>query len=120
MLNMKATIDENSGFCFGVTYAIEMAEEILNEEGHLYCLGDIVHNDDEVERLSKKGLKIIDMNDLKVIRDAKVLIRAHGEPPETYMIALENNIELIDASCPVVLKLQNRVKESYDEDDTPI
>ncbi len=97
-----------------------MAEEILNEEGHLYCLGDIVHNDDEVERLTKKGLKIIDTDDLKQIRDAKVLIRAHGEPPETYMLALENNIELIDASCPVVLKLQNRVKESFDEDETPI
>ena len=120
MLNMKATIDANSGFCFGVTYAIEMAEEILNDVGHLYCLGDIVHNDEEVERLAKKGLKIINTNDLKNIRDAKVLIRAHGEPPETYMTALENNIELIDASCPVVLKLQNRVKESYDEDETPI
>ncbi len=120
MLNMKATIDENSGFCFGVTYAIEMAEEILDEEGNLYCLGDIVHNDEEVERLAKKGLKIINTTDLKNIRDSKVLIRAHGEPPETYMTALENNIELIDASCPVVLKLQNRVKESFDRDETPI
>jgi 4-hydroxy-3-methylbut-2-enyl diphosphate reductase len=120
MLNMKATIDENSGFCFGVTYAIEMAEEILDEEGHLYCLGDIVHNDEEVERLAVKGLKIINNSQLQDIRDAKVLIRAHGEPPETYRTALENNIELVDASCPVVLKLQNRVKESYDEGDTPI
>ncbi len=120
MLNLTATIDENSGFCFGVNYAIEMAEEILNEEGHLYCLGDIVHNDEEVERLAKKGLKIISTDDLHDIRNAKVLIRAHGEPPETYRMALENDIELIDASCPVVLKLQNRVKESFDVDSIPI
>ncbi|MCX6189650.1 MAG: 4-hydroxy-3-methylbut-2-enyl diphosphate reductase [Bacteroidetes bacterium] len=120
MLNMTATIDEDSGFCFGVTYAIEMAEEVLKEEGRLYCLGDIVHNDEEVKRLVEKGLKIIDTEELKTIRDAKVLIRAHGEPPETYMTALANNIELIDASCPVVLKLQNRVKESFDDDKAPI
>lgn len=120
MLNLKATIDENSGFCFGVTYAIEMAEEILKDEGHLYCLGDIVHNDDEVKRLAEMGLKIISTEELQNIHNAKVLIRAHGEPPETYMTALENNIELIDASCPVVLKLQNRVKESYDEQDAQI
>lgn len=112
---MKVTIDTFSGFCFGVVYAIQKAEEELAQSGALYCLGDIVHNNMEVERLAKKGLKIIDHNDLKNIKDCKVLIRAHGEPPETYQIALQNNIELIDASCPVVLKLQHRVRVSYDE-----
>lgn len=110
------TIDKKSGFCFGVVYAIQMAEDILDEDGILYCLGDIVHNDEEVERLKKKGLVTITHNDLQNLSGKKVLIRAHGEPPETYKMALENDIELIDASCPVVLKLQNRVKESYDED----
>lgn len=111
---IKVTIDENSGFCFGVVYAIQMAEDELNQTGHLYCLGDIVHNDIEVERLKRKGLRIIDHDQFNNLHDCKVLIRAHGEPPETYRIALENNIELIDASCPVVLKLQNRVKQSFD------
>jgi 4-hydroxy-3-methylbut-2-en-1-yl diphosphate reductase len=115
MMNLSVTIDPKSGFCFGVVYAIDMAEEILEEEGQLYCLGDIVHNDEEVERLKKKGLTIIHQDDLKNIKDAKVLIRAHGEAPDTYRTALENNIQLIDASCPVVLKLQNRVKLSYDK-----
>jgi len=113
---MKVEIDNNSGFCFGVVYAIEMAEDYLDEVGTLFCLGDIVHNDKEVQRLEEKGLKIIDHADLKELRDTTVLIRAHGEPPETYRIALENNIELIDASCPVVLKLQNRVRNAYEED----
>lgn len=112
---MKVTIDRNSGYCFGVEYAIAMAEEELNESNSLYCLGDIVHNDKEVARLSAKGLKIITHEDLKNLHDCKVLIRAHGEPPETYQIALQNNIELIDASCPVVLKLQNRIKSAYDK-----
>jgi 4-hydroxy-3-methylbut-2-enyl diphosphate reductase len=112
---LKVTIDQDSGFCFGVVYAIDMAEEILAEDGYLYCLGDIVHNDEEVERLKAKGLKIIDYEDLKHLRNEKVLIRAHGEAPETYKLALENNITLIDASCPVVLKLQNRIKTSYDK-----
>lgn len=112
---MQITVDDNSGFCFGVVYAIEMAEDELDETGQLYCLGDIVHNDMEVARLQSKGLKIIDHEQLKTISDCKVLIRAHGEPPETYRIAIENNIQLIDASCPVVLKLQNRVKTSFDE-----
>lgn len=115
MLNLQVTIDQESGFCFGVVYAIEMAEEILDEQGYLYCLGDIVHNDEEVERLKEKGLKIINHDDLKSIKNERVLIRAHGEPPETYRTALENNITLMDASCPVVLKLQNRVKNSYDD-----
>ena len=108
------TIDDNSGFCFGVLYAIQMAEDELDRSGELYCLGDIVHNDTEVKRLTAKGLKIINHEDLKTIRDKKVLIRAHGEPPTTYSTALENNIELLDASCPVVLKLQNRVKTTFD------
>ncbi|MBU2916097.1 4-hydroxy-3-methylbut-2-enyl diphosphate reductase [Reichenbachiella agariperforans] len=112
---MKIEIDSNSGYCFGVEYAIEMAEDELNENGTLYCLGDIVHNHMEVERLAAKGLKIIDQEDMKNLHDCKVLIRAHGEPPETYRLAIQNNIELIDASCPVVLKLQNRVKGSFDQ-----
>ena len=115
MLNLKVSIDPNSGFCFGVVYAIEMAEDILEEQGSLYCLGDIVHNDEEVKRLEQKGLQIINHQDLEKIRDEKVLIRAHGEPPSTYQTALRNNLELIDASCPVVLKLQNRIKNSYDK-----
>ncbi len=119
MLNLNTTIDTNSGFCFGVVYAIQMAEDFLAENGYLYCLGDIVHNDEEVKRLTDKGLRIIDHDKLKELRGEKVMIRAHGEPPETYRIALENDIELVDASCPVVLKLQNRVREAYD-DNQPI
>jgi 4-hydroxy-3-methylbut-2-enyl diphosphate reductase len=111
---LKVTIDQDSGFCFGVVYAIDMAEEILEEDGYLYCLGDIVHNDEEVERLKAKGLRIIEHAALKDLHNEKVLIRAHGEAPDTYRTALENNITLIDASCPVVLKLQNRIKTSYD------
>jgi 4-hydroxy-3-methylbut-2-enyl diphosphate reductase len=114
---LKVTIDQDSGFCFGVVYAIDMAEEILEQDGYLYCLGDIVHNDEEVERLKAKGLRIIGHDDLKDLRNEKVLIRAHGEAPETYRLALENNIMLIDASCPVVLKLQNRIKTSYDSNE---
>jgi len=112
--NLQVTIDQDSGFCFGVVYAIDMAEEILAEDGYLYCLGDIVHNDEEVIRLKKKGLRIISHEELAQIRNEKVLIRAHGEAPETYKLALENNITLIDASCPVVLKLQNRIKNTHD------
>src|SRR4028118_258816 len=117
MLNLQVVIDSSSGFCFGVVYAIEMAEEILDEQGYLYCLGDIVHNDEEVKRLEAKGLRIITYEDLIGLKDEKVLIRAHGEPPSTYEIALKNNLELIDASCPVVLKLQNRIKNSFDKED---
>src|SRR3546814_2595770 len=94
-----------------------MAEEILAEDGYLYCLGDIVHNDEEVARLKAKGLRIIGHDQLPELKNEKVLIRAHGEAPETYRIALENNITLIDASCPVVLKLQNRVKTSFDKEE---
>jgi 4-hydroxy-3-methylbut-2-enyl diphosphate reductase len=112
---MKVTIDKYSGFCFGVVYAIQMAEDILEKEDQLYCLGDIVHNNKEVDRLNDMGLRIINHDDLKDISDCKVLIRAHGEPPETYAIALENNIQLLDASCPVVLKLQHQIKEGYED-----
>jgi 4-hydroxy-3-methylbut-2-en-1-yl diphosphate reductase len=112
---MNVTIDKNSGYCFGVEYAILMAEEELDESGSLYCLGDIVHNSMEVERLSQKGLHIIDREQMKDLHDCKLLIRAHGEPPETYKLALDNRIELIDASCPVVLKLQNRIKYAFDD-----
>ncbi|MCH6236307.1 4-hydroxy-3-methylbut-2-enyl diphosphate reductase [Cognataquiflexum rubidum] len=118
MMNLNVQIDQHSGFCFGVVYAIEMAEEVLEEQGYLYCLGDIVHNDEEVTRLTKKGLKIIDHEELKNLFNEKVLIRAHGEPPSTYQLAINNNLTLIDASCPVVLKLQNRIKNSFDKDET--
>lgn len=111
---MQVTIDSNSGYCFGVEFAIKMAEDEMEQSDKLYCLGDIVHNAMEVKRLSEKGLVIIDREELEELRDCKVLIRAHGEPPETYRTALENNIELIDASCPVVLKLQHRVKSAFD------
>ncbi|SNT24643.1 4-hydroxy-3-methylbut-2-enyl diphosphate reductase [Ekhidna lutea] len=111
---MQVEIDENSGYCFGVEFAIQMAEDEMAEGQELYCLGDIVHNSMEVERLYNKGLRTITRDELKDLKDCKVLIRAHGEPPETYQIAIKNNIELVDASCPVVLKLQNRVKNAYD------
>ncbi len=113
--NLKVTIDKSSGFCFGVVYAIDMAEDILDQEDYLYCLGDIVHNDEEVERLRAKGLRVIDHEKLKELRNEKVLIRAHGEAPSTYELALANNLTLIDASCPVVLKLQNRIKSTHDD-----
>lgn len=112
---MNVVIDKNSGYCFGVEFAIKMAEEELAEGDVLYCLGDIVHNSMEVKRLCELGLKIVEREDLRHLKNCKVLIRAHGEPPETYLLALENNITLIDASCPVVLKLQNRVKNAFDK-----
>ena len=115
--DLAVTIDKASGFCFGVVYAIEMAEDILDHEDYLYCLGDIVHNDEEVKRLTDKGLRIIEHEQLQNLRDEKVLIRAHGEAPSTYELALNNNLTLIDASCPVVLKLQNRIKNSHDDDE---
>lgn len=117
MQSLDVTIDANSGFCFGVVYAIQMAEDFLEEQGYLYCLGDIVHNDEEVERLQQRGLRIINHAQLRELRNEAVLIRAHGEPPETYQVALDNGLTLVDASCPVVLKLQNRIKSSYDKDD---
>jgi 4-hydroxy-3-methylbut-2-enyl diphosphate reductase len=114
-MSLSVRIDPNSGFCFGVIYAIQMAEDLLDEQGYLYCLGDIVHNDEEVQRLEARGLRIICHEQLAELRDEAVLIRAHGEPPATYQMAMENNLTLIDASCPVVLKLQNRIKTSYDK-----
>ena len=114
MLNLQVDIDQGSGFCFGVVYAIQLAEEYLDDHDYLYCLGDIVHNDMEVKRLRGKGLISIEHEQLKDLENESVLIRAHGEPPETYRLALENNINLIDASCPVVLKLQHRVKKAFD------
>lgn len=112
--SLQIEIDEESGFCFGVVTAIKKAEEELEKSGRLYCIGDIVHNNDEVERLKKKGLITISHEDLKRLRNVKVLLRAHGEPPETYEIARNNNVEIIDATCPVVLQLQKRIKNSYD------
>ena len=112
---MEVTIDKNSGYCFGVEFAIQMAEDELSEKGTLYCLGDIVHNAMEVQRLHDKGLKIISKEEFFTLSNCTVLIRAHGEPPSTYEYALKNHIELIDASCPVVLKLQNRVKVAFDD-----
>lgn len=111
---MNIQIDSKSGFCFGVVKAISKAEEELEKGGVLYCLGDIVHNGLEVERLEKKGLITIDHEQFAQLHDAKVLLRAHGEPPSTYEIAKKNNITLIDASCPVVLKLQSRIKTAYE------
>ncbi len=110
---MKIEIDENSGFCFGVVTAIEKAEEQLEKSGTLYCLGDIVHNASEVERLRLRGLQTITHDDLRNLCDATVLLRAHGEPPTTYATAEANNITVIDATCPVVLQLQRRIKEAY-------
>lgn len=109
-------IDQYSGFCFGVTRAINMAEEQLAVTGHLYCLGDIVHNSNEVERLKQEGLETITHEQLKELHDVNVLLRAHGEPPETYEIARCNNIKIIDATCPVVLKLQQRIKHTYNDE----
>jgi 4-hydroxy-3-methylbut-2-enyl diphosphate reductase len=109
----KVVIDENSGFCFGVINAIRTAEEHLREHPFLYCLGDIVHNSEEVRRLTSMGLRIITNEQLRDLRDTTVLIRAHGEPPETYRLAEENRIRLIDATCPVVLRLQKRIHDEY-------
>lgn len=113
---VTVTIDENSGFCFGVTSAINKAEEELRRSKILYCLGDIVHNSEEVNRLHALGLITINHEELAELNNVRVLLRAHGEPPSTYMVAGNNNIEIIDATCPVVLQLQRCVKASYDED----
>lgn len=106
-------IDEKSGFCFGVVTAIHKAETELEADGQLYCLGDIVHNSNEVERLQSIGLETITHEDMESLQGVKVLLRAHGEPPATYALASKNNIEIIDATCPVVLALQKRIKEMY-------
>ena len=112
-------IDEDSGFCFGVVTAIQKAEAELDKSGYFYCLGDIVHNSDEVERLKNKGLVTITHDDLRKLHNVKVLLRAHGEPPETYAIARDNGIEIIDATCPVVLKLQRRIHARYIDSEHP-
>lgn len=112
---MRITIDKQSGFCFGVVKAIRKAEEVLQSEGHLYCLGDIVHNAEEVERLSRLGLESIDYDTFRRLHKTAVLLRAHGEPPETYRIARENNVEIIDASCPVVRSLQRNIRRTYEQ-----
>ncbi|MDD2327688.1 MAG: 4-hydroxy-3-methylbut-2-enyl diphosphate reductase [bacterium] len=110
----KIEIDRQSGCCFGVAKAITRAEEELKKDGTLYCLGDIVHNSIEVERLERMGMITIDHEQLKKLKNVKVLLRAHGEPPSTYEIAKQNNIELIDASCPVVLGLQKKIRKKYE------
>lgn len=112
---MLIEIDEGSGFCFGVTTAIKKAEEELAKSDSLYCLGDIVHNGREVERLKKMGLTTVEHSDLDSLHDTQMLLRAHGEPPLTYMKAERQNIRLIDATCPVVLNLQKRIKKAYEE-----
>ena len=114
-MNLQIEIDNGSGFCFGVTTAIRKAEEELAKGNKLYCLGDIVHNGMEVERLHEQGLITIDHEQLRTLHNAKVLLRAHGEPPQTYEIARQNNIEIIDATCPVVLALQSRIKRKWSD-----
>jgi 4-hydroxy-3-methylbut-2-enyl diphosphate reductase len=111
---IQIEIDEGSGFCFGVTTAIKKAEEELAQGKTLYCLGDIVHNGMECERLREMGLITINHDEMRELHDVKVLLRAHGEPPETYELARRNNIEIIDATCPVVLQLQKRIKTQYE------
>ena len=111
---IQVEIDSGSGFCFGVTTAIKKAEEELAAGKKMYCLGDIVHNGMEVERLTAMGMTTINHEQLRELHDVKVLLRAHGEPPETYELARRNNIEIIDATCPVVLQLQNRIKKQFD------
>ncbi len=111
---LRVEIDQDSGFCFGVVNAIKNAEKELLQDDELSCLGDIVHNNQEVERLQEKGLTTINHEQLKLLRGKKVLLRAHGEPPSTYKIAQENNIRIIDATCPVVLQLQKKIKKQYE------
>ena len=111
---LQIEIDNGSGFCFGVTTAIQKAEEELAKGNTLYCLGDIVHNGMECERLHQMGLITINHDDMRRLHNVKVLLRAHGEPPETYELARQNNIEIIDATCPVVLQLQKKIKRLYE------
>jgi len=116
---MVIEIDNGSGFCFGVTTAIHKAEEELAKGGTLYCLGDIVHNGMECDRLREMGLITIDHDEMARLHNVKVLLRAHGEPPSTYELARRNNIEIIDATCPVVLKLQQRIRQQYETSPIP-
>ena len=120
MAKIQIEIDSGSGFCFGVTTAIRKAEEELAKGSTLYCLGDIVHNGMECERLQKMGLITINHDDLRRLHGVKVLLRAHGEPPETYELARRNQIEIIDATCPVVLQLQKRIKQQYEASQIPL
>jgi 4-hydroxy-3-methylbut-2-enyl diphosphate reductase len=112
---MEVTIDPNSGFCFGVKHTIEKADSYLEEFGNLSCLGEIVHNQEEMKRLSQKGLTVIDQSDFEKRRSEKILIRAHGEPPQTYETARKNHIELLDTTCPIVLKLQQKIKDAREK-----
>jgi len=112
---MKISIDPKAGFCSGVKRVISLAEEELQQSGHLFCLGQVVHNEQEENRLKNLGLEIIDHNDFRKLQNATVLIRAHGEPPETYEIAVQNNIRLIDGTCPIVIKLQKKIRKSFSE-----
>lgn len=111
---MSVVIDDNAGFCFGVVKAIAAAEQQLQQSRGLYCLGDIVHNNEEVQRLALLGLHVIDHNEMAALRGATVLIRAHGEPPSTYDLAREKGITLVDATCPIVLALQKKIREGYE------
>ena len=120
MAKIQIEIDSGSGFCFGVTTAIRKAEEELAKGSTLYCLGDIVHNGMECERLQKMGLITINHDDLRRLHGVKVLLRAHGEPPETYELARRNQLEIIDATCPVVLQLQKRIKQQYEASQIPL
>lgn len=112
---MKISIDKGSGFCFGVSSVIDMAEEIIDSGQKLYCLGEIVHNEKEVSRLVRKGMTFIEVSDLKNLKNVNVLIRAHGEPPSTYELCKENNINIIDGTCPIVKKVQKRIRKTYTE-----
>ena len=117
-LNLRVEIDDKSGFCFGVVGAIEKAEKELEASGELYCLGEIVHNDEEVKRLEFQGMVNITKEELSTLHNSTILFRAHGEPPVSYKTALKNGNRIIDASCPIILKLQKRFRESYEKGDT--
>jgi len=112
-MELNIEVDDKSGFCYGVVKAIEKAEEHLKERGHLYSLGSIVHNNTELERLRARGLEVIDHKGMEKLKDTVLFIRAHGEPPESYNLAQKNNLTLIDCTCPVVLRLQQRIREQY-------
>ena len=119
-LNLKTEIDPNAGFCFGVVEAINKAEKAIYSGEELYCLGEIVHNDEEVKRLSEKGMQTIYHDDLKKLKGKTILFRAHGEHPKSYKIVLDNNNKIIDASCPIIMQLQKRIKESYQNNENII